>query len=246
MPKFVHGALEANQSATVPRCSCPIHRERPQLYANKDCERHAATRRRSEFRGGGSAARIRARAHPGRGGGSRLRRRRDDCRRRGQQRRGRHRADRGHRRFELGRRAALQAADGRHRAGARGSGRHPGDRRRRQGRHLVLPDDLGRPADGQYAVDAHRQRGGCARRRHPGAAAAAAGRRVHLHGAHDARRLGQDRAADPRQGGQGRARRVGRRARQLQREGADRSGARRARAVRRDGQWVADPERRGT
>ena len=132
-------------------------------------------------------------------------------------------------------------ADGGDRPGARGSRRHPGDRRRRQGRHPVLHDHLGRPSQGQPAVDAHHECRGGARHGQARARAAAPGRRIHLHVAHDALRLRQDRPADPGQGRQGGARHLGRRPRQLQRGGADRRGARRARQVRRDGQRPAHP-----
>ncbi len=100
-------------------------------------------------------------------------------------------------------------------------------------------------AEGQPAVDAHQQRGG-GEGRGKGARAAAPGRRVHLHVAHDALRLRQDRAADPGQGGQGRARCLRRRPRQLQRAGAGREGARRACVIRRHRERPADPRgRRG-
>ncbi len=72
------------------------------------------------------------------------------------------------------------------------------------------------------------------------ARASAPGRRVHLHVAHDALRLRQDRAADSGQGRQGGARHLRRRPRQLQRGGAGRLGARRARQIRRHRQRLAD------
>ena len=137
---------------------------------------------------------------------------------------------------------ALQAADG-------------GHRRRRSKTPGVIEAIVGGAKGGilfslvtwadqptvEPAVDAHRQRGRRQGGGQEGARAAAPGRRVHLHGAHDAHRVRQDRAADPLEGRQGRARCFGRRPRQLQWPGADRAGARRARQVWRHGERLADP-----